>query len=179
MKGKRLWPRNLDRAQLLKYIDDQAKLEEFKPVQIFYCYAHEDEKLLKKLEEHLSPLKRSNGITAWPDQEIHGGTDGVKEIYFYLNTADIILLLISPSFIASNLCYSEQMQKALERHQKEETVIIPVILRPTFWVITSIGMLQGLPKDSQPITTWSNQDVAFLDVVLGIWDIIKHREGIS
>lgn len=152
--------------------------DQIKPIQVFYCYAYKDKKLLKQLEEHLSPLKRADRIMVWSAREVQAGTDWAKEIEDHLNVVDIILLLVSPSFIASDLCYSVQMQKALERHKAGEAKVIPVLLRPTFLEETPLKILQALPRDNQPITQWRNRDTAFLDVVFDLWVMIKgmHEE---
>ena len=89
-------------------------------VKIFFCYAHEDERLLNKLKSHLSPLRRQGLIEIWHDRDIRAGLEWEKEINKHLNVADIILLLISPDFMDSDYCYGKEMQRALERDQRGE-----------------------------------------------------------
>lgn len=149
------------------------------PIQVFYCYASKDKKLLEELEEQLSPLKRSKEIMMWSNGEIKAGTDGRSEIEAYLKTADVILLLVSPSFIASDLCYSIQIDRAIKRQLAGKTKVIPILLRPTFLKGTPLDQLQGLPRNNRAITQWRNRDEAFLDVVMELWliiqDIMKER----
>src|SRR6266446_8435368 len=101
----------------------------YMPVKIFLCYAHEDEKLKKELEKHLSLLKRQGFIDVWHDRDISAGAQWKRDIDKYLNSANIILLLISPDFMYSDYCYSIEMQRAIERHEREEACVIPIILR--------------------------------------------------
>src|SRR5258708_35829425 len=103
------------------------------PVKIFFCYAHEDEALLRKVKTHLRPLQRQGLIEVWHDRDISAGSDWEREISTQLNTAKIILLLISPDFMDSDYCYGIGMKRALERHERGETVVIPVILRHVYW----------------------------------------------
>src|SRR5438067_2296592 len=103
------------------------------PVEIFCCYAHEDESLLLKLKTHLNPLQREGLITVQSDIDISPGTEWEKEISHHLNTAQMILLLISPDFIASEYCYSVGMRRAIERHDRGEVRVIPIILRRVSW----------------------------------------------
>lgn len=84
-------------------------------VKIFYSYAHEDEALREQLEKQLSLLKWQGIITAWDDRKILAGQEWEDEIDTHLNTAQVILLLISPDFMASNYCYSIEMKRAMER----------------------------------------------------------------
>jgi len=143
-----------------------------KAAEIFYSYAHKDEHLKKKLEIHLSLLKQEGLITGWYDREIRAGAEWASEIEAHLNSAHIILLLVSPDFMASDYCYSIEMRRALERHEAQEARVIPVILRPTDWERAPFSKLQALPADRRPITRWSNRDEAFLHVAQDIRKVV-------
>jgi tetratricopeptide (TPR) repeat protein len=133
-------------------------------ITIFYSYAREDEALCQTLEKHLILLEREGLIEPWHDRDIQAGTEWKQEIDEHLNTADLILLLISPDFLASDYCYEYEMQRAIERHQRGQARVIPVILRPCSWRSAPFGALQALPRDGRAIIQWDNQDAAFLDV---------------
>jgi len=148
-------------------------IKEQKAIQTFCCYAHTDEQLLNKLKAHLKPQQREGLLQIWYDRDISAGTEWEQEIEEQLNTAQIILLLVSPDFMASDYCYTKEMQRALERHNRGEIRAIPIILRPVDWQITPLGKLQALPKDGRPITTWSNRDNAYLDVARGIRAVVE------
>jgi hypothetical protein len=90
-----------------------------------------------------------------------------------LNTAQIILLLISPSFMASDFCYNIEMKRALERHERGEAYVIPVILYPALWQDSPIAKLQVLPYDGKPISQWRDRDAAFVEVATGIRKVIE------
>jgi hypothetical protein len=135
---------------------------------LFFSYSHADENLRDQLEKHLSALKRQGVITSWHDRQITAGTELNGAIDTNLNSADIILLLISPDFIDSDYCYDREMKRAMERHQKGEARVIPVILRPCDWHGLAFGKLLATPADGRPITKWANIDEAFLEVVKAI-----------
>jgi hypothetical protein len=139
---------------------------------IFYSYAHKDEKLCELLETHLSLLRQQGLITEWHDRRIDAGTDWKQAIDTHLMNASIILLLISPHFLASDYCYGIEMQRAMERHEANEAHVIPVLLRPVDWQSAPIGKLQALPKNGKPITRWRNRDEAFVDIVESLRGII-------
>jgi len=144
-------------------------------VKIFCCYAHEDEALLKKLKTHLRPLQRQGLVNVWHDRDISAGTDWEQQIKEQLNTAQIILLLVSPDFMDSDYCYGIEMQRAIERHERGEARVIPIILRHVYWQSAVFSKLQALPKDGKPVTDpdWHNLDRAFFDVVEGIRKIVE------
>src|SRR5438270_10348798 len=139
-------------------------------VEILLCYAREDEVLRQGLEKHLRILKRQGIINLWHDRNISAGTEWEREIDNHLNSARIILLLISPDFLDSDYCYSIEMKRAMERHEQEEARVIPIILRPVYWSKTPFGKLQALPSDGKPIISshWHFQDEALFDVAEGI-----------
>ena len=99
-------------------------------IEVFCCYAHEDEHLLNELKRHLSPQQRQQLINVWYDRDINAGTEWEQEIKKHLNEAHIILLLISSDFISSEYCYGTEMKRALELHKRGEARVIPVILCP-------------------------------------------------
>lgn len=122
-------------------------------VSIFFSYARRDVAFLEKLKQHLIPLQREGLVnTLWHDREISAGAEWAKEIDKQLNTAQIILLLVSPNFIASEYCYSFKMKRAIERHENREAAVIPVILRHCNWQGTPFHKLQALPTNAKPVT---------------------------
>ena len=144
-----------------------------KPISLFYSYAHKDEHLRKQLEIHLSNLKHQGKIQAWHDREIMPGSSWADEIDENLEKADIILLLISPDFMASDYCYGKEMKRALERHYQGVAKAVPVLLRPTDFEDSRLAKLQGLPTPFDPISEWQSQDAGFLTVVKGLRKLIN------
>lgn len=143
-------------------------------IKIFFSYAHKDEALRDELERQLSMLRRQGFITSWHDRKIGAGEEWAGKIDEHLNTAHLILLLVSADFIASHYCYDIEMERALERHRSGEACVIPIILRPTAdWEMTAFGNLHPLPANGKPVTKWSNRDEAFKNVALGIRKAIE------
>ena len=142
-------------------------------IKLFYCYAREDKHLRDELEKHLAWLKRRYQLTNWHDREILPGEEWEQAIDAHLNTADLILLLLSPDFMASDYCYSKEMKRALERHQAGTCRVVPILLRPTYWEDAPFSHLQLLTTDARAITRWPDRDEAFQDVVGEINRTIK------
>lgn len=142
-------------------------------VEVFYSYAPQDEPLRRKLEKHLSIFKRQRLITDWHYRKVTAGAEWECEVDSHLNTAQLILLLVSPDFIASDYCYDIEVKRAMERHEAGEACVIPVILRPAHWEEAVFGKLQALPVDGKPVTRWRTHDEAFFNVAEGIRKAIK------
>ncbi len=139
---------------------------------VFYSYAHEDKDLRDELDKHLTALKRLEWIQSWHDHEILPGRAWRQEIEVHLSTARIILLLVSPDFIASDYCYSIEMKQAIERHQKGEAHVIPILLRPVDLEGTPISELQMLPHGGKPVISWTRRDEALEQIARGIRRVV-------
>lgn len=146
--------------------------ESTKPTRLFYSYSHRDEDLRRRLQDHLAVLKWNGRIAEWNDRDIEAGAEWETEIDQHLSGADIILLLVSASFLASPYCQSVELNKALERHARGEARVIPVILRPCRWQSTPFARLQATPKDAKPVAAWPDPDAAFDDVVSKIEAVV-------
>lgn len=147
------------------------------PVSVFVSYSHADDKLRKELGKHLSVLHRQGLIAAWHDRMIGAGSEWAGVIDDHLEQSRIILLLVSSDFINSEYCYDIEMKRALERHERRDALVIPVILRPVALRGTPFAKLQALPTDAKAVTDWPNQDSAFVDVVEGLRDAVVGLNG--
>jgi len=142
---------------------------------LFFSYSHKDEALRDELEVHLANLKRQGLIDAWHDRRILAGDELNGAIDSKLNSADIILALLSPDFLASRYCYDIEMKRALERQREKECRVIAVILRPCDWQATPFSELLVTPTDGKPVTRWPDRDEAFLDVIRQIRESLPKR----
>ncbi len=137
-------------------------------VKVFISYSHKDEDLRDRLDTHLSNLRWDGVISSWYDRQLTAGTEWDEKIKAELEAADIILLLISPDFIASKYCRDVEIPLSLQRHEAKQAFVVPIILRPFDWFTAPFAKLQAFPKDAKPVTTWPNQDEAFLSIAQGI-----------
>jgi len=149
-------------------------------VEVLISYSHRDDKLREALETHLSLLRRQGFISVWQDRRISAGAEWKEQINAHLDSAQVILLLVSPDFLASDYCYEVEVKRAIERHDVGTARVIPVILRSVDWHDAPFGKLQALPKDGKPILRWSDRDEAFRTVVAGIRGAVQElRAGTS
>lgn len=143
-------------------------------MEVFCSYAHADEAWRTKLETHLSLLKRENVISVWHDRKIVPGTSWAQEIDQHIESASLILLLISPDFIASDYCYNIEMKRALERHLAGDAFVIPILVRRCDWQAAPFASLQALPA-GRFITEWNEreEDTALAMVAAGIREALQ------
>lgn len=146
-------------------------------ITLFYSYAEEDEAHRKNLENHLSIIRRRGLITDWNFRKISAGRAWDTEISQQLEDADVVLFLVSSDFLASDYCYNKELTRALERAKDGLTRAIPVIVRPVDWADAPFAHLEALPMSARPVTTWSNEDEAWMDVARGIRQVVSELSG--
>jgi flagellar biosynthesis GTPase FlhF len=133
-------------------------------IEVFISYSKQDKALRDGLLSHLRPLEGA-GIITWHDRQILPGTQWDAEIKARLNAADIILLLISADFLATDYCTQVEIPAALQRHKAGEATVMPVILRSCAWKFTPLRDIQAYPEKAKPIVSWEHIDEAYTDVV--------------
>jgi hypothetical protein len=92
------------------------------PIEVFYSYSHKDEKLRDKLETHLSQLQHEGLIAGWHDRKISAGTEWKGQIDEHLRNAQIILLLVSPDFLAAQTTAATDTILAIDLGKYKNTI---------------------------------------------------------
>ena len=121
-------------------------------------------------------LSRQGIIDVWHDRRIGPGDELHRQINSHLVTADIILLLISADFLASDYCHDVEMKRAIERHDNG-ALVIPVILRPCDWHSAPFGSLRAVPKDGKPVVKHGTLDDGFLEVAQAVRQAASAERG--
>lgn len=138
------------------------------PIELFVSYSPEDESLRGELDSHLASLKREGLISQWHARCVTAGEDRQASIDERLDSARLVLLLVSPDFLASDYLYCVEMARALDRRARGEAAVIPIILRPSDWTSAPFAHLEVLPIGGDPVTRWPDRDEAWLAVVRGL-----------
>jgi hypothetical protein len=147
---------------------------------IFISYAHEDEPFKDELDKHLKVLKRSSKVEIWNDRELVAGQEWDAGIMEELARANIILLLISVDFNASDFIWDKELAAAMVRHQEGTARVVPVILRKCDWTDLPYAILQALPRNATPVADYENRDDAYTEIAQGIEqlvDLINAQSG--
>ena len=142
------------------------------PKRIFFSYSKKDAQYRAELEKHFAALKRSGRIDTWSDVNLEPGQEWDKTIKEELSRADIIMLLLSPDFMATEYIWNIEIPKAI----KEGKAVVPIFLRPCDWNedVYEIDKYYALPAKSDWIVQNAkpNRDESYLKVVEGIKKIL-------
>lgn len=135
------------------------------PIKVFISYSHKDEEYKDELNKHLKPYETQKIIEIWDDRDILPSQDWHKEINERLKAAHVILYLVSSDFMASDYINNVELSKAMDRHAKGEQALVPIIIRPSNLSMLNIAKFQATPKNAKAISTWADQDEAWMDVI--------------
>lgn len=139
--------------------------------EVFISYSPADKEYLSELQKHLQMLRREGVVTTWTDEGIADGEDWQDKIKAELNKADVILLLVSPDYLASDYCYQEAVA-AMKRHKSHDAFVMPILVRPVDWRYSPFGTIDPLPRNGRPLTQWSDRDQALSEVAKSIRNVI-------
>jgi hypothetical protein len=142
-------------------------------VQIFCSFSHRDSKYRDELEVHLANLRAQGLVEVWHDRLIKPGTDWALDIDHNLDQANVVLLLVSADFMASQYCMGIELRRALDRQKTEGVRVVPILVRECDLKGAPFTNLQWLPTGSKPVKKWTDRDSAWTNVVGGIRTVVE------
>ena len=143
------------------------------PISIYLSYAQKDEALKLDFEDYLVIMQQTGLISSRVERQVQSGTDWSQIIDPRLLTADLVLILMSPSLLASGYCSGAEVRKAFESNKTGETRIIPIILHYVNLAGNPLERIQSLPRDRIPVSSWPNRNEAWENIDMAIREVIK------
>jgi TIR domain len=149
-------------------------------MEVFIVYAANsaDEGHRENLEKHLSVLTRQQEIVLRHERLVTADKDTQAELKGMLDGADVIVLLLSPDFIASDFCYNDQMSVAMKRQRDHTARVIPVLVGSCYWEPLPFSELKVLPASRKAITSHPDEASAWTEVAREIHAAIKELRGL-
>lgn len=127
---------------------------------IFISYAHADEKWLDALKIHLKGLQHIvGGFDFWDDKRLRTGDKWNEEIEKALQSAGAAILIISPSFLASDFITNDELPPILEKARKEGTHVFPVIARKSLFTRSKLANFQSVNPPERPLNACSEAEI--------------------
>jgi hypothetical protein len=136
--------------------------------QLFYAYAVQDVRYRDQLEKQLAVLRQQGVLSGWHARAVAPTTEWRGEVSPHVERADVVVLLVSGDFVASDYCRGPEVRRAVARHEQGEARVIPVLLRPCQWQDTPFAALPASPRGGKPVSRWSNLAAAFEAVAVDI-----------
>src|SRR6185436_10208935 len=126
------------------------------PLEVFISYASKDEDLVEEFKPYLEGLERQKVIKTFYGSDSDVGLPWREEIRKHINSAQLILLLVSKHFLASECCYEFELDLAMKRHELGAARVVSIILGSSNWRDTQLGEFQVLPRGGKSVDTWKN-----------------------
>src|SRR5258706_15771443 len=127
---------------------------------VFISYSHKDEKWKDRIVTHLRVLRELSSIELWDDRQIGIGKDWYQEIEEAIAEANVAVLLVSANFLSSKFILDEEVPRFLQRREKNELHIIPIIIKPCTWhLVDWLKRMQLYPKDAKPLSSGTTHKI--------------------
>nr|NQU93487.1 TIR domain-containing protein [Bacteroidota bacterium] len=168
-------PVSYEDVEVQKMLDDVfvTRSDVKSPLKVFISYSKHDLRYLKKLKTFITPLMRDKNLIIWDDKSLIPGEEWDKRIRYELMSADIIIFLISPDFLATEYIYNMEMKEALDRHERGEARMIPVIIRPCLWESSSLARFNIIPEKGKPLSSYNDEDEGWKIITKEIEKVIE------
>lgn len=159
----------LDGIEDPEYREDKPDLKAF----ISYSGSDEDRYLKNKFKSSLVPLSYSGKITFWDKDDIYAGDEIEKQIEKQMDNSHIIFIMVSPDLLSSESFWNKKYKKIIEKHENNEAILVPIIIRPCLLESVEFVKIEALPSNKEPVTKWKNRDDAWLNVARGIENLLN------
>jgi formylglycine-generating enzyme required for sulfatase activity len=155
--------------------NENSALHTPSPLKTFIIYAHADHVYKDELLKHLKgSLIKKGKIKLWHDTDIHLGAEWDKSIKTELNQAELVLILVSASALASDYISSTELDITVRRWERGEVILVPIIVKSCFWQENDdIAKLQGLPAGMTPVSSHPDQDEVWTGIMKALSKLVE------
>ncbi|HLZ63059.1 MAG TPA: NB-ARC domain-containing protein, partial [Ktedonosporobacter sp.] len=123
------------------------------PKAIVCLHAQRDASFYQELQTYFA-VWQTQGQIFWAEQTA-------------IEYADLILLLLTPTFLATKRC-QRAMITALQERATRGVLVVPVLARVSRWKESACGALKALPDNDRPIAEWRHKERAYENICAGL-----------
>jgi len=143
---------------------------------VFLSYSHKDTKWVERLREHFRAVAGDTGLDIFDDSLIAPGEKWFERLEREMSSAGVAILLVSPSFLASNFVRREEVPRLLAKRSKEGMVLYPLLIRDcAFAAVPWLASIQVRPRDARPVSAMRSAqiDSCFAGVVREVLELLQ------
>ncbi len=144
-----------------------------RPMSVYLSYAKKDEALKQEFEDYLVMLQQTQFISFWLERQVQQGIDWSQKIDSRLFSADLVLLLVSPSLFSSGYCSGAEIHEAFEQRKTGNAIVIPIILHQVNLKGNPLSEILSLPRNQLPVSSWSERSQAWWSIEQEIRAVIE------
>lgn len=142
-------------------------------INIRVLYVAEDIFWLNILKDSLKKLQQRGLIVGWECYDISAERGDKQRDDSSIGEEELVCLLISQHFFASEFSDGLEMERLLERHEDGDIVLIPVLLHDIDWRQTSFALLHILSLQAPYVIHWSDARHDFVQMPEAIQSAIE------
>jgi hypothetical protein len=145
-----------------------------RPVSVYLAYAQKDESLKQEFEDYLVILQQARFISGWVERQVQQGIDWSQDIDPRFFAANLVLLLVSPSLLASSYCSGAEFREAFERNKPpRKTALVPILLHAVNLTGHPLDSILCLPQNQIPVSSWAARHEAWRSIDQDIRAVIE------
>jgi len=146
---------------------------------VFISYSSRDARQHDELTVRLKPLRSEGLVKTWSDRCLVAGEEWDKTIRRELEEADVVVLLWSAEFEASDYIQGVEVQRAVERAKAGEAVVVSIILEKCGWERTAVAKYEVLPPKGRPVRDRKPIRDAWYEVQEGLRKVLEELRARS
>ena len=147
------------------------------PIEVYCSCSSKDQKYLDELAVHFAILETHQLIRVRKNSVVIPGANWREEERQLINSAQVIIFLISAALLASSF-HEQEIAQAINLHKQKKTLVIPILLQPISPASlehTSLAKFQPLPRNRKPIVKWPHRDEAFAQITEELVSLINSQ----
>jgi TIR domain len=144
--------------------------------EVFLSYSHADKVWRDRLAKHLRVLEKQDILAVWDDGKISAGVRWEEEILRALDSAQVVVILVSADFLGSDFILGVEVPKILERLRAEELKVVPILVRECTWeAVPWLAEMQIRPENAVPLIAIESHelDATLKAVVWEVWKLVE------
>jgi hypothetical protein len=99
----------------------------------FITYSHADAGVLDRLKIHLKPIVKKYKFLIWDDRQLRAGDKWRQKIEENIAESDVIIVLLSADFLASDFVMDYEYPKALSQANDRGAKIVVLMVSPCLY----------------------------------------------
>lgn len=138
---------------------------------VFISYSHADRQWLDRLQVHLKPIEREGRLVRWDDTELKPGAKWETDIIDAINSAKVIVLLVTAEFLASDFIATTELPLILRVAEERGAKVLPVIVSSCMWPYHPLATFQAANSPATPLATLPRRkrEAALADIAAKIF----------
>lgn len=142
-------------------------------IEIVFSFVDEDLSTYQEIQKHLRVSQRAERFVCWSHRDVEAGQDWAERMRERLEIAPLVVILLSPDYLASDQHYEVEAGIALRRQKEGQAQVVPILVRSCNLTGTAFAPLQLVPADQHPISAQVRADETYREIAQYLHDVLQ------